>query len=189
MTGYSTIPGTSEAADFVMISYSGADYLVNREEVVSSLYLGGGARQGGDSPIQALDYNNRIIPLISLDDHLIRHFGETPSRESGVILFIQGKGGPSPFPRIRRKSDGGAVDTSIIAVRASGMAGMLSVPLSELKLLPRGVRKGISKYGLLAVRFPDPGGRIQYFIDMRTVIIMSIIHLHNRQALNENTDR
>ena len=50
MTGYSTTPGTSEAAElFVMISYPGADYLVNREEVISSLYHGGEARRGGNS--------------------------------------------------------------------------------------------------------------------------------------------
>lgn len=193
MTGYSKTSSTSEApgsaADFVVISYPGADYLVNREEVISSLFHGGDARREAGVSIGAMAYHNRTIPLISLDDHLELHFGEKAIQDSGVILFVRGSGGAAPFPRIKRKSDGGEVDTSIIAVKASGMAGMLSIPLPQLKLLPRGVRKGPAKHGLLAVRFPDAGGRIQYFIDMKTVIILSIIHQHNRQARNENTDR
>lgn len=192
MTGYSTTSATSDAprgaADFVVISYPGADYLVNREEVISSLYHGDD-RRGGKAAIEAMAYHNRTIPLVSLDEHLELHFGEKAVQDSGVILFIRGSGGGAPFPRIKRKSDGGEVDTSVIAVRASGMAGMLSIPLPELKLMPRGVRKGLTKYGLLAVRFPDHGARIQYFIDMKTVVILSIIHQHNRQARNENTDR
>lgn len=190
MTGYSRTSSTSDAprgsADFVMISYPGADYLVNREEVISSLYHGGDERRGGNA-VEAMAYHHRTIPLISLDDHLRLFYGEKSAQDSGVILFIRGSGGKAPFPRIRKKSDGGEIDTSVIAVRVSGMAGMLSIPLPELKPFPGDIRKGLAKYGLLGVRFPEQG-RIQYFIDLKTIVILSIIHHHNRQARNENPD-
>ncbi len=192
MTGSSTTSATSEAApgsaDFVMISYPGADYLVNREEVISSIYHGGDPYRGENGVIGAMAYNQKTIPVISLDDHLGLHFGERPVPDREALLFIRGSGGAAPFPRIKKKSDGGEVDTSVIAVRASGAAEILSLPLRELRPLPRGVRKVLAKHGLLAVRFPA-GRRIQYFIDLKTVIILSIIHHHNRQAGNENPDR
>lgn len=192
MTGSSTTSTTSDAApcsaDFVMLSYPRADYLVNREEVISSVYQGGETSRGGSGVIGAMAYNQRTIPVISLDDHLGLYFCESPMPDREVLLFVRGSAGAAPFPRIKKKSDGGEVDTSVIAVRASGAAEILSLPLRELRPLPRGVRKELVKNGLLAVRFPA-GRRIQYFIDLKTVIILSIIQHHNRQARNENPDR
>ncbi len=193
MTGSSTTSATSDeasgSADFVMISYPGADYLVNREEIISSVYHGGEIPRCESGVIGAMAYNQKTIPVLSLDDHLGLYFGERPAPDREVLLFVRGSGGAAPFPRIKKKSDGGEVDTSVIAVRASGAAEIVSLPLKELRPLPRGVRKGVAKHGLLAVRFPGAARRIQYFIDMKTVIILSILQHHNRQARNENPDR
>ncbi len=180
----------TECADFVMLSYPRADYLINRFEVASSLYF-----QKEDEKeclrqnVRLIDYNHNMYILISLDEHLQRNYDETVPHHSGLILFVHGNSGGRLFPAVKRKSDGAIIDTSLVAVRSSGMASMESMSVRNLRLLPQKIRKNLSKYGLLAVRLIPETGRVQYFIDLRKVIMMEIIQFHNRQAQNESAHR
>ncbi len=179
---------TSEA-DFVVLSYPGGEYLVNREEILSSHFGGTGeSASGEEQPVGAMEFNRKTIPLVSLDTHLKRHFGENPDESSGTILFIRGSGGKPPFPKIRRKSDGGTVDTSVIGIRTSARASMTSILISDLKPLPHNVRKSLARLGFLAVRFSGNPERPQYLLDIRTAAILSVIGFHNKQVKDEHTD-
>jgi hypothetical protein len=118
----------------------------------------------------------------------MKHFGEKTEEAPGTILFIRGSGGKPSFPKIRRKSDGGSVDTSVIAVRTSARASMTSMLISDLRPLPHNVRKSLARLGFLAVRFPGNSERPQYLLDIRTAAILSVIGFHNKQVKDEHTD-
>lgn len=191
MTGSNATLKTSKAdtycADFVVLSYPRADYLINRREVASSLYCQEeDERQSTHQTVRVIEYNRTAYLFISLDEHLQRNYNETVPHGSGLILFAHGNSGGRVFPAVKRKSDNAVIDTSVIAVRSSGTAAMESMPVQGLRLLPHGIRKNLSRYGLLAVRFVPETGRVQYFLDLRKVIIMEIVQFHNRQAQNES---
>ncbi len=194
MTGSTATLKLSEThtdnADFVVLSYPRADYLINRREVASSIYFRKeDARQCLYQNVGVIDYNHTALLLISLDEHLKCNYDETVSDHSGLILFVHGNSGSKLFPSMKRKSDGAIIDTSLVAVSSSRMASMESMSVRNLRLLPQKIRKNLSRYGLLAVRFINETGRAQYFLDLRKVIIMEIIQFHNRQAQNESAHR
>ncbi len=188
MTGLAPTSRASEA-DFAVIPCAGADFLINREEILHSRYEGEHQRAAGRAaPVRVMEFEGRAIPVINLDGHIEEHFGMVPHRGPGILLFIRGSGDHPPFPLMRRKSDGTDVDTSRVALRTSAMVSMLSVGIDELKPFPPRLRESLAAGGLLAVRFPRDGGRAQYLLDMRTTAILCIAAYHNRQVADGHPD-
>jgi hypothetical protein len=173
----------------VVLSYPGGSFLVNREEILSSHYGRQGANAGAGPPVGAMGFRGNTIPLVNLDEHMRCHFGETTEGPPGIVLFIRGNGDRPPFPRTRRRSDGEAVDTSVVAMRTSARATMESIRLSELRPFPSNVRHNLASLGLLAVRFPPESKRPQYLLDLRIAAILTVIRYHNTQARNEHSHR
>lgn len=149
-------------ADFLVLHYQCLDILFTRDLFYASTYrnICDPASHASGSRVM---FGDRPIPDFDLDSYVRSLFPEAtgaPPLLGAVcrvdVVFV---GDDKDSPEARRISE----VSDLISLAIPSDSGIRSYPLSDFRLLPFNIRKGLDQHGIRALRFEGP--KPQYFCD------------------------
>lgn len=166
---------------FLEISLDGRDVLVNSSEFASSAILRGVEKIDGGGPyLDSVGQSGGLnLVVFDLRGFASALFSQPPEaggaeRKEAIVVDVSGfsEGYRTAFRGFIEKLDR-EISTAMMFVRVGSSLQLTGVPLSQLRLLPGGIRGRCRASGLVAMRFRDDG-RPQYLLDIETVVLGSL---------------
>ncbi|MCP4400833.1 MAG: hypothetical protein GY801_26465 [bacterium] len=160
--------------EFLILDYSSMDFIVNREQLFASIILEDAVEFESEfnylSSLMA--YREQTLPVFDFDAFLLETFSGEFEQSLKVALIIDlasfSEGNRSLYQeRILREHT--EFSSEYLALKVHSHAGIKRVALSEVCLIPAGLRERQSQEGILGCRFLA-GGKIQYFVDIETLV-------------------
>lgn len=137
---------------FTCISYDNTDFLIPSKYVVSGIYL------YVDKAATNLIFNKETLPHIFIGDYLEELFDCKPVGEANVVIVLN----LGDFARDVAKSMIARTDTAFpatgnLAISVTGNIYSHKIEISQLRLLPQGIRGRLSNCGICAIHFKEDG--------------------------------
>lgn len=129
--------------NFICLSYKKYDYLIKKDSISESLYLGANTTKSFSREIKILEENQTVINL----DYIVeKKFGDEEFSDESMLLQI-----------------------SDIYCESTAEAYVKDIDLSEFRLFGSTMDSFFNKNGLLAIRYLT-NNRIQYLLDIEKFI-------------------
>ena len=167
----------AEKMEAVMVTGGWGNFLINRDEISSSIYYNASDFSNpGSSMFQEFTHKNEDILLLDFDVYLNKYFSITPSGKSCIIFFFDIRRG-SPLEKqahiFMEAASGETLTSNTAAVKITGTAALQPIPLNEFHFFPEPVRSPLAKQGILCLRITETAG-IQYLIDLHTLMAIQL---------------
>ena len=163
--------------DFLLLNYSDMDFIVNRNQFSGSTSLDRVTQI--ESPFEFFNstfrFNDQQILLFDCDAFLQREYA-CRSRGSSRLCLLMGmenftdNGRPRIEAHIASNED---LSREFLGLIITSHSEIAELEIEGLWLSPSGIRKHLEGFGLNGCRFPGDD-RIQYFIDLETIIINTL---------------
>ena len=163
--------------EFLILSYPDIGLIMNRNQFFAGIFL----TDAGKIETRfryfrlSIKYNEEKLPLFDLDTFCADHFACRRQDDLSIVL-ISDASLFSVEHRIlyedlilRENPD---LSHRYIAVKADSKCRIESIPLSEVKQIPSGLRAKYKEKGILGCRFPAQES-IHYFLDIELAIFYS----------------
>lgn len=166
---------------FLEIASGEVDVLLNSSEFTESTLLGETRRveRGAsflDGVASLAGTEVLVFDLLMFVTSLFSFPSEAPrkDRTKAVLVDVAGFSEDSrrAFGNYVEKVDK-SVSPSLLLVQVGGSLQLVRIPLSQLKLLPAGIRAICRARGVVAMRFGDDG-RPQYLLDLESIVLGSL---------------
>ncbi len=159
--------------EFLLLHYSNIDFLINRAEIQSSLFIDNYKKIKSKNRYLTgiIHFNNENILSVDFDSYLKETFRLNENNDNSIAIvydtaasglyknigryFIKKKGYPELSP-------------NHIGLIINNNFELVKVPLYGIKLMPESLRKNNSENGILGIRFSE--GKNQYYIDIERII-------------------
>ena len=160
--------------NFLLLTYAEMDFLVNREQLCASLFLEHIGEFAGDIGTFSgtMEYREQTIPIFDFDLFLHQHFQCKIESLVKFALICELSAFSYEFQKMYYDRVGQPhpeLSSTYIALTVGSQAQIIQVPLTEINLIPGGLRQKETQLGVLGCRFP-PTQRIEYFLDIETIL-------------------
>jgi hypothetical protein len=164
--------------EFLVLSWIEMDFIINRNQFSASVFLQEEMKYQEDARYfsSLMTYNGQTLPVFNFNAFLTDTFRSGIHSNFNIALICD----ISLFSRANQSSyrkhflkNNTDISSQFLAVKVSVHAGMNHVPLSEINLIPPGLRGKLNNEGILGCRFTNKNN-IQYFVDIETIIFKCI---------------
>jgi len=160
--------------NFLLLTYAEMDFLINREQLCASLFLEHLDEFAGDAGTISgtMEYREQTIPVFDFDAFLHQNFHCKIESLVQFALICELSAFSQEFQNTYYERIGQLhpeLSARYIALTVGSQAQIIQVPLTEINLIPGGLRQKETQRGVLGCRFP-PTQRIQYFLDIETIL-------------------
>jgi hypothetical protein len=187
----SNLPDPNVELKFLCLNYSGGDFLINSEQVHSSLFMEREYRIKSPFPFLStvIRYGEKIVLLFDFHNYLKTVFqcGEGGSARLIVILRVDGLSEVAQyaFNRIRVVRGQDMISDKYLAMKIPSVSQIVPLKIRNLKPVPFRLRNLQNREGVLGLRFPGEG-RIQFFVDSEIFFANQVIR---KRGMHADTDR
>ncbi len=169
----------SNSQDFLVIQYGSIDLIINRKRIIGSISFkesGFFANQDGSLINGSIVYDSSKIAVLDFNGYMCDNFFRTKHDKGCVFLVFElsgfNKDGLSLLVKDINKSVKGAINDRIGLLVSSSVL-IDHIEIGDFKLLPKVMKSGYTKKGILALRFYSDD-IVQYFIDIDRIILKMI---------------
>lgn len=165
--------------DFLILTYTELDYLVNRDQLFASLFLEETTEfESGFSYLSAtMQYREHTLPVFDFDAFLRDIFQckvESLVKFALICELASFSGHNRAIYQESILQEHQELSAEYLALTVSSQAEIKRIPLAEINLVPLGIRSKQNKEGVLGCRF-SADGKIQYFLDIETIVMNCIV--------------
>jgi len=160
--------------EFLILKWIEMDFIINRNQFFDSIFLEEDLEYKSHARYfnSLTKYNGLILPVFDFNTFLKDTFGSGVNNTFNIGLICS----ISLFSKInqslyrnyilKEKID---ITQKYLALKINVKAGIKRIPLSEIRLIPTGLREKMNQEGVLGCRFTIKKN-IQYFVDIETII-------------------
>lgn len=135
---------------FTCLSYDTIDFLILSKYVLFGIYI------GTNDDGKRIDFENEVLPRLSIGTFLEREFGCQHKEECNVMLIMN----KSDFDEEIQKKIVDYTETAFpatgnFAVSVNSSVTSKIIDISFLRLIPQGIRKRLNACGLSAIGFTE----------------------------------
>ncbi|MDM8523238.1 hypothetical protein QUF80_07695 [Desulfococcaceae bacterium HSG8] len=169
---------TSDNHEFLILNCTEMDFIINRNQFFASIVLEETVKYKSQARhfSSLMKYHEQTLPVFDFNAFLKDTFGSgiesifNIALISDITLFSEGN--QSAYRNLILKENT-ELSSEYLALKVNVQAEIKRVPLSEIRLIPSGLRAKLNKEGILGCRFPLKNN-IQYFVDIETIIFKCI---------------
>jgi len=137
---------------FTCISYDNIDFLIPSQYVVSGIYL------YVQKDAKNLMFNRETLPHVFIGDYLEEVFECKPIGEANAVLVLNIKDfAKDVSSTIVSVTDTAFPYTGNLAVSLTGNINSHEIEISELHLMPKGIKSRLLACGICAIHFTEDG--------------------------------
>ncbi|MCP4346630.1 MAG: hypothetical protein GY795_14030 [Desulfobacterales bacterium] len=164
--------------EFLILNYPDMDFIINRNQFFTSIFLENTTRfESGFKHLSLLvKYHEQTLPVFDADALLTDIYKCRIDRTLKLALISD----LATFSEMNRSlykkhilKQHPDLSDKYIALKVNSHARIKTLLLSEIKLIPHGIRAKHNKEGILGCRFSEEGN-IQYFLDIETIFFNCI---------------
>ncbi len=163
--------------EFLILNYADMDFIINRNQFITSVFLENTIKfESGFKYLSSLvKYHEQTVPVFDADA-LLTDIYNCRIDSSLKLALISDLASFSESNRSLYKKhilkQHPELSGEYIALMVNSHARIKPLLLSEIKLIPSGIRMKHNKEGILGCRFSEQGN-IQYFLDIETIVFRS----------------